>query len=506
MNLDELRMMIDDADRELLSAFEKRMAVSEKIGELKKTEGRDVFDPAREEKKYQELKKIAGAKTKPYVEELYGTVFDISRKQQEKRIFGVLGRSLPHTYSPLIHNLLEPSYSYTVIPKEPEELDALFEGSIYSGFNVTIPYKKEAAARCAYLSPEAEATGAVNTVVRSAEGCRGFNTDIYGFKYMITRQGIDPRGKKCLILGHGGASEAVSYALSDMGAREIVFAARREEINFENVSGRCPDAQFIINCTPVGMYPEADASLIDLREFPSCEAAADLIYNPSRTRFLQDAQELGIKTAGGLSMLVAQAWKASRIFLGHEDTDEAGEDDIKKIEEVISLLQNDMKNITLIGMPGSGKTNLAKEISRLTGRPFIDLDIEYAKRFGEKPSDTIKEEGEDAFREKESLLASEMLLTSGNVISCGGGIVTRDGNRFFVKANSTVIYLKRPIESLASEDRPLTAANGVQKLYEQRRGNYESWSDLTLQIGMKETKNEFLNEASELLRERGIIR
>ncbi len=501
MKLDELRLRIDEADRKILEAFEERMNISKLIGEDKRLSGKAVFDPAREKDKISGLTKKAGYESRPYVGELYEKIFEISRKHQEKPLFAVLGKSLPHTYSPMIHSMLTDSYTYTVAERDESGLDDMFKGGVYGGFNVTIPYKKEAAARCSVLSDEASATGAVNTVVFKDDGrAYGYNTDVFGFEYMLRDKDIDPDGKKCLILGHGGAAAAVEYALRQMGSEEVIFAARRDEINFENVYDRCPDAELIVNCTPVGMYPEVDGEVVDLEKFPKCGAFADLIYNPHTTRMLMKAQRLGMKTVGGLMMLVAQAWKASRIFEGKDTA--IDEKEKEKIRSVFETVKSSMMNIVLIGMPGCGKTTLGRRLSKITGRDFIDLDEEYKRVFGESAADTIRSRGEDEFRKKETEVASKILPLSGKVISCGGGIVTRDINRYYVRCNSTVVWLKRPLSVLAGEDRPVTAAKGVEAIYEERRADYESWSDITLEADAFEDKEGFLREATDSLRQK----
>ncbi|MBO4637298.1 MAG: chorismate mutase [Clostridiales bacterium] len=506
MDLEELRIQIDQADRDILDAFERRMVISKKIGEWKKLQGMEVLDTSRENEKTEALMKLAGDESRQYIGELYKTIFEISRKHQNKKFYGVLGKSLPHTYSPNIHNLLTSDYTYTVIEREEDQLDDLFGSNAYGGFNVTVPYKIEAAKRCTGLSPEARDTGAVNTVVFRNGEIIGYNTDIYGFGYMLRRSGIDPAGKDCLILGHGGASVAVEYCLSKAGAKSITFVSRREDINYDNVYEKASGSQIIINCTPVGMYPDIDGQVIDLAGFPKAEAFADLIYNPSRTRLIMQAERLGLKVAGGLSMLVAQALKASLIFRDLlPDNEDPSEEDEKIADAVCDTLSKRMRNIVLIGMPGCGKTTLAEELAKITGRKMIDLDIEYAGEFGEKPSDTIKREGEDSFRHNETVLAKRILPKSGLIISCGGGLVTREDNIFPMRCNSVVIYIERPLDVLASDDRPLTAQKGVAALYGERRELYENYCDIKITVGKKANKKEFLSEAVTALKKEGII-
>ena len=325
---------------------------------------------------------------------------------------------------------------------------------------------------------------------------------------MLTRKGISVGGKKVLVLGTGGAASAVFYALKTLGAAETYACDLETDINYSNVYDRAGDAQVIVNCTPVGMYPKVDNSLLDLTKFPALEACADVVYNPSRTKFLQDAEDLGLKTCGGLAMLVAQAYKSSRVFagdiagaeaLGNPDSEKGATyvpDEAKeKIENVIKLLENRMRNITIIGMPGSGKSLLARNIAAVTGRTLVDLDIAFAEKFGQTPAEVLNGPGEDAFREMECEIAAEFLPKSGLVISCGGGIVTRDVNKFYVRCNSNVFYLERPLTALTDKNRPISQLHGVEKLYSQRKDKYESWCDYRFFYDRFEEKNDFYDKA-----------
>ncbi len=396
--------------------------------------------------------------------------------------FGVLGKSLPHTYSPQIHKAFA-DYEYTVLERTEEQVHALFEGAEgLDGFNVTIPYKKLAASLCTELSDEVRELGAANTIVRLPDGgFKGYNTDVYGFTYMLESAGIEAAGKQCLILGTGGASVAVEYALKKMGAAKIDFCSRSGDINYENVYDVAADVQIVVNATPVGMFPNVDDSPVDLSKFAKLYAAADIVYNPSRTRFLQQAQELGVKNAGGLSMLVAQAWEASRIFTGTEGGPSTGSGTANaKIDSVIKSLQDQMLNITLVGMPGCGKTTLGKKLAKKLGRTFIDLDIQFKEEYGTTPAQVISTKGEDEFRRMETLLAKKILPQSGLVIATGGGIVTRKENWFYLRANSKVCYLERPLSFLLKQDtsnRPLSRSTGIEELYKKRTPLYEQVCD-----------------------------
>ncbi len=194
-----------------------------------------------------------------------------------------------------------------------------------------------------------------------------------------------------------------------------------------------------------------------------------------------------------------------RFFLGdNEGANNITPEATELIGRVVRTLENRMMNITFIGMPGCGKSTLAKEVARITGRELVDLDEAYTTKYGEKPSETITNSGEDAFRANETLLASSFLGESGRILSTGGGIVTRDENYFWLRLNSRIVYLKRPLEVLASEDRPLSARVGVENLYEQRKSKYEELADIVIDIDEKNSRKEFLTETITKLREEGL--
>mgnify|MGYP001620217882 FL=1 len=253
---------------------------------------------------------------------------------------GLLGRTLSHSYSPAIHAQLA-GYSYLLYEKEPEELEGFLRSGEFDGLNVTIPYKKTVIPYCAELSDTARAIGAVNTIVRRPDGTLwGDNTDAYGFSILVRASGTEVRGKKALVFGSGGASATAQYVLRQMGAREVVVISRHGEDNYENL-GRHADAQIAVNTTPVGMYPNTGVSPVDLSRFPKLEAALDVIYNPARTEFLLQAEQLGLKRANGLLMLTAQAKKSCEAFLGAPIADE-------RIAAITKSLAAQMQNLSLI--------------------------------------------------------------------------------------------------------------------------------------------------------------
>ncbi len=237
--------------------------------------------------------------------------------------YGLIGEKLGHSWSKVIHEAFG-LYSYELKELAPAEVEDFLRGRTFSGINVTIPYKKTVMPYLDEIAEDAAAVGAVNTVVNRGGKLVGHNTDRGGFIYMLRAGGIDPAGKKALILGTGGASLAVKAGLEALGAEQIFFVSRsagtdaKNVISYEQAQAEHVDAGIIVNATPVGMYPKTEASPLDLTPFRNCEAAADIIYNPSVTRFTAQAASLGMKAVTGLDMLVAQAVEAAGYFLDRE--------------------------------------------------------------------------------------------------------------------------------------------------------------------------------------------
>ena len=228
---------------------------------------------------------------------------------------GLLGEKLGHSYSPELHAFFG-NYDYELFEVPPDQLGDFIRARDFQGLNVTIPYKTTMLAICDDLTEAAAAIGSVNTVVKQLDGSLlGDNTDAAGFEGMVWKSRMRILGRKCLVLGSGGASLSVQYVLRKLGAGEIVVISRTGEDNYTNLD-RHRDASILVNTTPVGMYPNTAASPVDLREFPQCEGVLDLIYNPARTALLQQAEALGIPCLGGLYMLAEQARCAAQIFTG----------------------------------------------------------------------------------------------------------------------------------------------------------------------------------------------
>ena len=386
--------------------------------------------------------------------------------------YGVMGEHLSHSFSPAIHQKLA-SYDYQAVELTPEEVGPFLLRGAFLGMNVTMPYKKTVIPYCKELSPAARRIGSVNTIVRRPDGSLyGDNTDYDGFLYLLQSSGAQVKGKKALVLGSGGASLTVRAVLSDLQAGNIVVISRSGPDNYGNLD-RHRDAELIVNTTPVGMYPNAGTAPVDLKQFPRCEGVFDVVYNPSKTQLLLDAERLELRRANGLGMLVAQARAAAERFLGRSIPAE-------RVEEIIAAIERQTKNLLLIGMPGCGKSTIGQELAHRLERSLVDLDQQVEETAGCSIPEIFAREGEAGFRAREHRAVCEIAQRSGLVIACGGGIVTRQENWDPMRQNSTIIYLRRDLSLLPTGGRPVSQAVPAEELYRQRAPLYARLADLTV--------------------------
>ena len=230
--------------------------------------------------------------------------------------YGCIAEKLSHSFSREIHQRLA-DYSYELKELAPSELSDFLKKRDFSAINVTIPYKREVIPYLDETDSVARLVGAVNTVVNRNGKLLGFNTDVYGMTALIRRMGVSLDGCKVLILGSGGTARTARVVARELGARCVYTVSRgdRGDMTYEEAAACHSDADFIINTTPCGMYPDFAALPLQLSAFPKLVGVADAVYNPLRTALVLEARERGIPASGGLYMLVAQAARASEHFL-----------------------------------------------------------------------------------------------------------------------------------------------------------------------------------------------
>lgn len=382
----------------------------------------------------------------------------------------LIGKKLGHSFSKEIHNLC--GLDYELVELEEDTVSGFITNNVYDGLNVTIPYKRTVMDSLDYIDGLAIDANAVNTIVKRNGELIGYNTDVFGIEHAFSKMGVSLKDKNVLILGSGGAASSAISACKNQGAKTVKIVSRTGEINYQNVYQEI-ETQIIINCTPVGMYPNSFDRPIDLSRFNNLEAVFDSVYNPLKTRLILQAEEIGVKCGGGLIMLISQALKAQELW-------GVGKFTAKKVDKILGKIQRDRANVVLIGMPSSGKSTIAKALAKELKRELVDTDKLIEQRSDLTIPEIFENKGEAEFRRIESEIIKEVSQRNGLVISTGGGSILSKENRDNLKSNGRIYYIDRAVEKLSSFGRPLSQTVGVKEIYNQRKDIYNCFADFKI--------------------------
>lgn len=388
--------------------------------------------------------------------------------------YGLIGCPLGHSHSPFVHRQF--GYDYDLRVVEKEDLGAFLTEGDYLGLNVTIPHKTAVIPYLDELDESAKRCGAVNTIVVRDGKKIGYNTDIFGMEYALIAAKIPLNGKNVLILGTGGTSKMAQELCFTQGARSVTVVSRSGQVDYETVYEK-KDAEIILNCTPVGMYPHNGERAIDLKRFPNLCGVFDAVYNPLKTALLLDAEELGIPCSDGLKMLVAQAKRAAEIFRNEEYPDEM-------IDKVERRLFHKVANVVLIGMPGCGKTTVGKKIAEIMQREFFDVDAEIVKSENRSIERIFQEDGEGYFRAVEKRVLADLSKRQGIVLSTGGGAVIDPDNIRNMRQNGILIRINRNLNNLSCDGRPLSKDRAALEKIAAEREKYYRLADASFENDM----------------------
>ena len=416
------------------------------------------------------------------------------------RVCGLIGNPVGHSISPVIHNslarLMDMNMVYTTFKVEKGDVVTAVNGAYalnILGLNVTVPHKQAVMESLVDIDPLAKAIGAVNTLVRTDKGYKGYNTDILGLERELIDEGVVLVGSRCVILGAGGAARAIAFLCAKSGAKEIYMLNRTKEKAYDIAKAvndyfgkECikpmliseydkleADDYVVIQTTSVGLYPNVDDVVIDDEAFyKKVKVGVDIIYNPSETRFMKMCKNAGKPACNGLKMLLYQGVAAYELW-----------NDVSVTKEQADKVYNKMKEEL-----GSGKTTFGRWVSRRHNRKFYDTDEYIEKKQNTTISEIFATKGEEAFRDMETETVKELSDTLDNcVISVGGGLVLREVNRELLRKLGTVVYLKASEEELCkrlSKDtkRPLLQGGGlhekIHNLMEQREDIYLDAADM----------------------------
>lgn len=265
-----------------------------------------------------------------------------------RKLYGLLGERLTHSFSPKIHTMIFKKEAidgyYNLFEVKRRDIDKVVNSCKIlgvNGLNVTIPYKVDIMSYLDEISEESVEIGAVNTIAFRDDKAVGYNTDYFGFGRTLRKFNVNLNlNSTAVILGTGGASKAVYQYLIDNGVNDIVYVSRNpsDSVSEHKVIGynelkNLKGYDILINTTPCGMFPNIkEAPLNDRGILLNYETAIDLIYNPIKTKFLLEAEGLGLKVINGLYMLVAQAVKAEELW-----------NDIEVEEYKIDEIYNELK-------------------------------------------------------------------------------------------------------------------------------------------------------------------
>jgi len=393
---------------------------------------------------------------------------------------GLIGKRLDYSYSKIIHeNYLNSPYELIEL-KDEEELKAFMTNFAYSGVNVTNPYKQAVIPYLDALDEVATATQSVNTIVNQNGLLIGYNTDYFGFETLLHNNKIDTKNKHIYLLGDGGVSKTVQYALKNRWVTVVSRHPKEKQISYESLLEQ-NDIELLINATSVGVSPnyfDIQPSVYEVLKKNNNILTIDLNYNPNVSYFCS----LSKTHYNGLEMLIKQAILSNNLMTGRLE-----EYDLDAI--VKDLTQ--YKNYFIIGLTGSGKTTFGKKLALEKNLKFIDIDLEIEQREQKTITQIFKDFGELYFRKLEEEITIEYAFKEGYVISCGGGIVLNDKAMAALKAYSYGIFLKTKIDTIInrlSDDeirkRPLIEENTKEKLeelYQKRIDLYELYADEILE-------------------------
>lgn len=431
--------------------------------------------------------------------------------------YGLLGYPLGHSLSPQIHQRLLAEAglngTYELLPTPLEQLQDQLQQLVrdFDGFNITIPYKQDVMAVLDEIDPEARRIGAVNTVVRAADGTTtGYNTDLAGF----LADAPELTGQRVLILGAGGVSRTLAFAAAVRYAREVTILARNlakaEQLaaSVQALYPDCPititddpqhclqaepldpqDRPVILNGTPLGMWPKTGALPVPLALIKQAQAVYDTIYNPFVTRLVAKAKAHGIPAKTGLGMLVNQAILAQQYW-----NPTAGLS-LEQAPAIIAELAREIYRhspLTLIlaGFMGSGKSRIGRELAAQLDWPLLDLDQVVEQEAGRTIPEIFASEGEAAFRSLERQALDRALSADHcQILATGGGALLSPEAQAIVRSRpALILYLDASLETIEQRvgdgsGRPLIAGGDrerLHQLYQARRPIYEALADLTI--------------------------
>lgn len=449
---------------------------------------------------------------------------------------GLIGNPVRHTLSPLIHNSIAEMKGVNLVYVPFEVPKGGVKNAVrganalgIKGLNVTVPYKSDVIDHLVEVDPLAEGIGAVNTLVRTEGGFKGYNTDMSGLYHAMQDEGIVLDGECVVILGAGGVARPVAYLCATKGA-DRVYVLNRTYEKAEAVAKEVNDALdeslgekiipmpldkykelidrekrfFVVQCTSVGLFPDVNSAVIEDEEFyKHVYGAIDVVYKPLETKFMKLVKNAGGKVFSGLKMLLYQGIDAFELWFEDEGI-KISKEEADIIYKSLMMEVLGATNIILEGFMGSGKSTVSELISDKLELELIDTDEAIEEAEGRKISEIFEQDGEEAFRDMETELM-EMVISEHmreTVISLGGGLPVREKNRELLKRAGKVVYLRTSPETVydrlkGDDTRPLLKSEDplarIKELQDKRGQIYEDAADIIVDTDGK-SPEEVANE------------
>lgn len=434
---------------------------------------------------------------------------------------GLIGNPVRHTLSPLIHNSIAEMKGVNLVYVPFEVPKGGVKNAVrganalgIKGLNVTVPYKSDVIDHLVEIDPLAEGIGAVNTLVRTEGGFKGYNTDMSGLYHAMQDEGIVLDGECVVILGAGGVARPVAYLCATKGA-DRVYVLNRTYEKAEAVAKEVNNALdeslgekiipmplddykelldrekrfFVVQCTSVGLFPDVNSAVIEDEEFyKHVYGAIDVVYKPLETKFMKLVKNAGGKVFSGLKMLLYQGIDAFELWFEDEGI-KISKEEADIIYKSLMMEVLGATNIILEGFMGSGKSTVSELLSDKLELELIDTDEAIEEAEGRKISEIFEQDGEEAFRDMETELM-EMVISEHmreTVISLGGGLPVREKNRELLKRAGKVVYLRTSPETVydrlkGDDTRPLLKSENplarIKELQDKRGKIYEEAADI----------------------------
>ena len=409
------------------------------------------------------------------------------------KLLAVTGNPILHSRSPLLFQALcerfalDAGYFRLAADSAPEAIRSFRELGL-AGMNVTFPFKTEMAALMDSLDEAAMRIGGVNTVVKNGSKLKGYNTDHIGVSGALRRRGIGVEGRKCVVLGAGGAGRAAVFGLvrenaavtlvnrSHQKAAEVASALGCRAAPWSALPSLLPDADILVSALPPGI------DVVRREWLPEGIVLMDANYVQSP--LAEVARESGYPFIGGEEWLLHQAIPAFNLFGGA--CPESGPlPDIFRFPKSAVIQKG---NISLIGFMGSGKSAIGRKLADVLGFSYCDTDDLIEQQAGRSVGEIFRTEGEKSFRIREKTILADLKNRRQTIFACGGGAVLDIQNQKNLRENSMVIWLHSSIETclkrIETGSRPLLHEGKREteagELFEKRRGMYARTADLVV--------------------------